>query len=227
MDRSLTGVYSESGVDLTLLRDNLRRPLDERLRQNARMVQLCEVLRQANPRRRGEQAGGNSMAAVDLQAIVKVLVEHEVEFVLIGGLAMIYHGSSHVTVDVDVCYARNATNLQKIAKALEPFHPYMRGAPPGLPFRFDALTIQAGLNFTLTTDLGPLDLLGEVSGVGAYGQARAKSEQGNFLGFAIQVLSIDGLIAAKMAAGRFKDQSHLLELEELKKLQQDKRPEST
>jgi hypothetical protein len=206
---------SESGIDLTLLESSLSLPLAERLRQNAQMVQLCDTVRRANPHR----APGHEdmiMAAPDFQGLIKILVDNQVDFVLIGALAMIYHGSSHVTRDVNVCYSRSPANIQRLAQALAPLHPYMRGAPAGLPFRFDAPTIQADLNFTLTTDLGPFDLLGEVSGIGFYEQALARSEAGDFLGFPIRVLSIEGLIAAKIAAGRFKDQSHVLELEELK-----------
>lgn len=94
----------------------------------------------------------------------------------------------------------------------------MRGVPPGLPFRLDSPTIQAGLNFTLTTDHGAVDLLGEVAGVGTFDQALAQSDEKTAYGLKVRVLSIDGLIAAKKAAGRTKDQLHLLELEELKKL---------
>jgi hypothetical protein len=99
-------------------------------------------------------------------------------------------------------------------------HPYLRGAPPGLPFRLDVPTLQAGLNFTLSTDLGDLDLLGEVSGVGDYQKSLAQSQEITMFGMQIRVLSLDGLIAAKRAAGRNKDQAHLLELEELKKLRE-------
>ena len=209
-----------SGVDLTLLESSLALPLSERLRHNARMVQLCDAIRDANPRLRDQKTARRTMAAPDFQGVIRTLVDGQVDFVLIGGLAMIYHGSSHVTRDVDVCYSRTPENIARLADCLAPLHPYLRGAPPGLPFRFDAPTITAGLNFTLDTDLGPLDVLGEVSGVGGYEQALRSSEPAEFLGMRIRVLSIDGLIAAKQAAARHKDQSHLLELEELKRMQQ-------
>jgi hypothetical protein len=69
-----------------------------------------------------------------------------------------------VTTDVDVVYSRNADNVARLAEALKRHHPYLRGAPPGLPFRWDVPTILAGWNFTLTTDLGDIDFLGEVAG---------------------------------------------------------------
>jgi predicted nucleotidyltransferase len=206
-----------SGVDLTLLESSLALPLSERLQQNARMVQLCDAMRAANPRL-GRVPTRHPMSPPDFQGVIRTLAEGHVDFVLIGGLAMIFHGSSHVTRDVDICYSRTPENIARLTATLAPLHPYLRGAPRGLPFRFDAATITAGLNFTLDTDLGPLDVLGEVSGVGGYEDAVRSSETADFLGMSIRVLSLDGLIAAKKAAARTKDQSHLLELEELKRL---------
>lgn len=76
------------------------------------------------------------------------------------------------------------------------------------------------MNFTLTTDFGWIDLLGEVAGIGTYDDVLAQSIEQELYGLAVRVLSLDGLIAAKGAAGRNKDYSHLLELEELKKLRE-------
>jgi hypothetical protein len=214
-------VYSESGVDLTLLRENLKRTFEERLAQNGRAVHLAEALRKSGLPSTGkgpEIRGKELMADFDPAALLRHLAGGQVEFVLIGGLAMIAQGSASTTKDLDICYSRSPKNMAALATTLAPLHPYLRGAPPGLPFHFDAATIQAGLNFTLTTDLGDIDFLGEVSGVGGYEQALAQSQERNVFGLAIRVLSLEGLIAAKKAAGRVKDRLHLLELEELKKL---------
>jgi hypothetical protein len=154
----------------------------------------------------------------DPPAIVKQLKGHGVEFVVIGGMAMIAHGSAHLTKGIDLCYHRTPSNLAALVTALAPLHPYLRGVPPGLPFRFDVPTLQAGLNFTLTTDYGDLDLLGEISGVGAYPQVASQSQEKLMFGLTVRVLSVDGLIAAKKAAGRGKDQAHLFERIELKKM---------
>src|SRR5205807_804268 len=94
----------------------------------------------------------------------------QVQFVLVDGLAMIAHGSAYVTNDLDICYARTPSNIHALVAALAPLHPYLRGAPPGLSFRFDIATVEAGLNFTLVTDLGDVDLLGEIAGIGNYEQ---------------------------------------------------------
>src|SRR4051812_19033080 len=97
----------------------------------------------------------------NFREILPLLTGQEVRFILIGGGAAMAHGSPRLTNDVDVVYGRDDENLRRIAAALAPHKPYLRGAPPGLPFRWDVATIRAGLNFTLTTDLGDLDLLGE------------------------------------------------------------------
>jgi predicted nucleotidyltransferase len=212
-------VYSESGVDLTLLRENLRRGLEQRWDNNRRASALAWEAEQSGRAHRGLPRRPEQEAIMfDPAAIIRHLLDSGVEFVVVGGLAMTIQGSAYVTRDLDVCYQRTATNLTALATALAPVHPYMRGAPPGLPYRFDAATIQAGLNFTLTTDLGDLDLLGEISGLGNYEKVLAQSEEHTLFGLTVRVLTLDGLIASKKAAGRRKDQTHLLELEELKKL---------
>jgi hypothetical protein len=208
-------VYSESGIDLTLLRENLKRPLAERWEHVGRTATWMETLRRAG-RSMPETEGKTVM--LDIPGLLRQLADHQIEHVVIGGLAMIAHGSAYVTRDLDICYRRTPANIAALATAFAPLHPYLRGAPPGLPFRFDGPTIQAGLNFTLTTDLGDVDLLGEVSGVGGYEQVLAQAEDRTVFGLTVRVLSLDGLIAAKKAAGREKDRLHLLELEELKKL---------
>lgn len=85
----------------------------------------------------------------DLPSILEALSSGGVEFVLIGGMAGVAHGSSRVTVDIDVVYRRSNENMERLAATLAPHAPTLRGAPPGLPFRFDPATIRAGLNFTL------------------------------------------------------------------------------
>ena len=95
--------------------------------------------------------------------------------------------------------------------------PYLRGAPPGLPFTLAAATIKAGLNFTLTTSLGDLDLLGEVSGLGGYDQVRSASSLVPLYGRSVAVLDLHGLERAKTAAGRVKDLADLAFIAELKK----------
>src|SRR5881397_3239421 len=87
----------------------------------------------------------------NFRAILDLLLEHNVEFIVVGGVAAMFHGSARSTFDLDVVYARNRPNIQRIVDALAPHQPYLRGAPPGLPFRWDAQTVRNGLNFTLVT----------------------------------------------------------------------------
>src|SRR5258708_3718900 len=96
------------------------------------------------------------------------LVRGEVRFILIGGVAAIVHGAARLTYDIDVVYERSAANFRLLVQTLSSLSPYLRGAPPGLPFVLDERTLRNGLNFTLTTALGDLDLLGEVVGGGGY-----------------------------------------------------------
>jgi hypothetical protein len=213
-------VYSESGVDLTLLRDNLRKSPAERLAQNDRTN--FAFLRLFGPTKL-EPRSSAMAAPLDAELILRSLVESQVQFVLIGGLAMRAHGSAHVTQDADFCYQRTAKNIAALASALAPLQPTLRGAPAGLPFHFDAPTIQAGLNFTLDTLAGPVDFLGELRDIGFFDAVNQLAEDKTIQDWTIRVLSIDGLILAKKNTGRIKDQNHILELQELKKLLQEPR----
>ena len=101
----------------------------------------------------------------DFEKILALLLDHGVRFVVIGGVAMRLHGSSHITEDIDILYSRDPENLEALANAFRDHHPRLRGAPADLPFRWDARTLRAGLNFTLTTDFGPVDTLGYAASI--------------------------------------------------------------
>jgi predicted nucleotidyltransferase len=150
---------------------------------------------------------------IKLQQTLQLLAEHEVEFILIGGVAISVHGASYVTFDLDICYSRTKDNLRRIVAALRPYHPRLRDIPEGLPFVWDETTLRQGTNFTLSTDLGDIDLLGEVKGVGTYDEALASSLVIPLYGNDVRVLSLEALIASKRAAGRPKDLLILPELE--------------
>ena len=141
-----------------------------------------------------------------------------VEFIVIGGVAASAHGSAQVTFDLDICYQRGVENLKRLSEALRPYHPRLRGAPEGLPFVLDANTLERGMNFTLTSDLGDIDLLGEIAGIGQYREAFALSDCVDLFGGPCRVLSLEGLIRSKRAAGRDKDLSALREIEALREM---------
>ena len=155
------------------------------------------------------------MASLKVESLLKELHRLEVEFIIIGGMAAVAHGSAYLTLDLDLCYSRKKENLGKLAKALAPFHPLLRGAPPDLPFSLDISALRSGLNFTLTTDVGDLDLLGEVAGLGGYAELLSVCEELELYGMRCKVLTLEGLIKSKKAVGRVKDLRLLPELEAL------------
>ena len=152
----------------------------------------------------------------DFKALLRALSESGVEFVLVGGVAATVHGSTRLTAVVDVVYERSRDNLDRLALALTPYQPYLRGAPPGLPFRWDSQTLERGLNFTLTTDLGALDLLGEITGGGRYSDLLPHSIVIRVFGIECRCLGLDRLIDVKRAAGRPKDLEAIAELEAIR-----------
>jgi predicted nucleotidyltransferase len=151
----------------------------------------------------------------NVEKLLKALYDQEVEFLVIGGAAAVIHGSAYVTNDLDICYSRETENLKRLAMALAPLNPSLRGAPKDLPFKLDPHSLKSGLNFTLVTDLGDLDLLGEVAGLGGYSDVLAFSEELELFGIPCKVLTLDGLIKSKQAVGRAKDLQILPELEAL------------
>jgi hypothetical protein len=150
------------------------------------------------------------------EALIQTLDAGRVEFILIGGVAAILHGSARLTLDLDVAYARNRDNIERLVEALAVHHPYPRGAPDGLPFKWDAETVRRGLNFTLKTDLGDFDLLGEAAGGGTYEMLLPHTIEMNAYGLSFRCVTIDMLIHLKRAAGRPKDFEAIAELEALR-----------
>ena len=149
----------------------------------------------------------------DFAALIRRLTDARIDFILIGGVAATVHGSVRLTRDVDVVYSRHQDNLRRICDALTPIHPYLRGASKGLPFRLDTPTMTSGLNFTLATDEGDLDLFGEMTGGGTYEQLLPHAVSLEVYGRMCRCLSVDQLITAKRAAGRPRDLEAIAELE--------------
>jgi hypothetical protein len=153
--------------------------------------------------------------ASDASGIVGALVDAGVEIVVVGGLAAQAHGSARLTQDADFLYRRTPENIRRLTAALAPFEPYLRGVPAGLPFNLDPATVERGLNFTLTTSLGDVDLLGEIVGGGTYEEVAKDCVSLDVFGREILVLGLEALIRAKRAAGRPKDLEAVAELEAL------------
>ncbi len=142
---------------------------------------------------------------VNLYEIARMLSQAEVEFVIVGGIAIRGHGGNYITEDLDICYSRNPENLKRIANVLAPLTPRPRGIDSDMPFVFDWSTLQHGTNFTFQTSMGDVDLLGEVKGLGNYEELVADSILIDLGGFPTRILSIPSLIIAKEAAARAKD----------------------
>jgi hypothetical protein len=202
---SKTAAARDFGIDLTLLIERLRRTPEERLREFQGFIDFREAVR-------GEQ--GQRMTNIE-KALV-ALVRDEVAFVVVGGVAASLHGSSLATFDLEICYSREPGSLGRLAAALAPFNPRLRDLPVALPFVWDTSRLRNRFNFTLATDVGGVNLLAEVAGVGDFATAMRSSVFKELCGLRIAVLSLDALISAKRAAGRPKDLLVVPELESLR-----------
>jgi predicted nucleotidyltransferase len=152
---------------------------------------------------------------MNFSAAVHALVDSRVEFIIIGGWSAILHGSSSLTNDLDVFFPRDAENIRRLVAALRPFHPRPRGLPADLPFIWDEATLRNGTIFTLTTDVGDIDLLAEVSGLDSFDEVQLAAVTVEAFGRHVRTLDLKSLIKAKRAAGREKDLRTLPELESL------------
>lgn len=142
--------------------------------------------------------------------ILHRLQAHGVRFVLIGGLAAKAHGSPTLTVDIDICYARDRDNLERLAAVLAELGAVLRGAPADLPFHPDRRTLERGDTFTLTTAYGDLDILGTPSGVAGFEELNANADEAKLdEALVVRVASLDDLMRMKRAAGRPKDRVEL------------------
>jgi hypothetical protein len=150
-----------------------------------------------------------------LERLLAALDRTGVDFIIVGGVAARAYGSSRLTDDLDVCYSRDPANLERLVEALAPLKPYLRGAPPGLPFDWSVATLRAGLNFTLSTAAGAIDLLGEITGGGRYEDLASHTIAIEIFGRPSRLLDLPWLIRVKRAAGRPKDLEVIAELEAL------------
>jgi hypothetical protein len=135
------------------------------------------------------------------------LVEGDVDFVVVGGVAVILHAQPRFTKDLDVCYAADAANLERMGAVLTALHARLRGIDEDVPFVADARALRRMQILTLTTDHGDIDLLLGPSGAPPYAELRADAEVFDVGGIEVRVASIEHLIAMKRAAGRPQDLS--------------------
>jgi hypothetical protein len=161
------------------------------------------------------------------QPLLQALDRQGVDFVLIGGLAGLAHGSSYPTYDLDIAYSRDHPNLKRLVGALREIGVTLRGAPASLPFQLEVETLANGANFTFDTAYGSFDILGDISGIKSYEELRRDSRSEEVFGVQIRIASLDHLIAMKRAANRTKDQLMVLEYvalaDEIRKREAEKR----
>jgi predicted nucleotidyltransferase len=148
---------------------------------------------------------------LELEPILSVLEKHGVDFVVVGGIAGMAHGSSYPSYDLDIAYGRDDANLESLAEALRELEVTLTNAPPDLPFQTDAETLRNGANFTFDTEFGRFDILGHIAGVKSYDELKARSRQATLEGRGVRIASIDDMIAMKRASARAKDKTMLEE----------------
>ncbi|MGH2968191.1 MAG: nucleotidyltransferase [Solirubrobacteraceae bacterium] len=141
-----------------------------------------------------------------------------VEFVVIGGIAAVAHGSPQITRDLDIVYATGDDNTRRLARTLIGLNAKLRGVAEDVPFVPDARTLRHVRLLTLDTDEGPLDVMAQPDGSRGYEQLLAGSIEAIVEGTAVRVAGIDDLIAMKKAAGRPKDRIYVEELQAIKRL---------
>jgi hypothetical protein len=145
--------------------------------------------------------------------LLKRLIRSGVDFTVIGGMAAVFHGSSIVTQDLDVCAPLDEQNLPRILEALRGIHPRFRMHPQRPPLPDEPDRLKGFRNLCLATDIGIIDILGEVSGLGEFPEAISKSHAVELEpGFSCPLLNLEALIDAKRAAGRPKDLRAVAEL---------------
>jgi hypothetical protein len=150
------------------------------------------------------------------RSILEALVANDVDFVLIGGLAGMARGSSYPSYDIDIAYARDRDNLERLSAALVRLGATLRGVPEGLPFHPDAETLERGAHFTFSTPYGSLDILHNPDGAHAYSALkRDAGAKATVEGVPVYVASLDHLIAMKEASGRPKDKLMATEYRDL------------
>jgi transcriptional regulator with XRE-family HTH domain len=206
----------DSGVDTTLNERNFE--FEPSARVDRGLGWADQILR--IQRENGVGPGGNGVdraaweemdkrgdkPVLETGPLLDSLDRNEVEFVVIGGIAGLAHGSSYPTYDLDITYSRDRRNLERMGSALRDIGVELRGAPADLPFQVDVPALEAGMNFTFLTEFGEFDILGHVDGIRSYEDLRAHAETQIVGGIPVKVASLNHLIGMKRRADRPKDQ---------------------
>jgi len=155
----------------------------------------------------------------NLKMLLQRLLEHEVDFVLIGGFAAMVHGATLVTQDLDICAAISEGEVKKLRNALRDLHPVHRMNPNAKHSFLNYPEDLKGINnIYLETDLGILDILSQAPPAGAFHEIKSRSIEISLFGFKCKVISMDDLIQIKTSMSRPKDQQTVIELKAIKKI---------
>jgi hypothetical protein len=157
-------------------------------------------------------------AEFDPGRLLRALVDGQVDFVVIGGVAAVLHGSARNTFDLDICFASDPVNLEALGSTLVGLQAQLRGVAEPVAFTPDAGTLKRVDVLTLTTSAGDLDVLRVPSGAPRYDVLRRHADRYDVGGFEVRVASVEDLIAMKTAAGRPKDLGDIEELEAILRL---------
>jgi len=160
----------------------------------------------------------NVQPELHISALLGRLADASVDFVVIGGVAVIAHGYERNTKDLDICYSPERANLEALGAVLIALGARLRGVDEEIPFVADARTLMRTQILTLDTREGGLDLLVDPTGSPGYRALKERAARIDFDGFEVLIASIDDLLAMKRAANRPQDQADVQALEALVRL---------
>jgi len=155
------------------------------------------------------------------QALLRRLSEQGLDFVIIGGVCCVFYGVALATFDLDICCRFDELNLRKVERAVHDLHSFHRLTAEKLPLELTAELCSRLENLYLQTDLGKLDCLSEIAGIGGYEEVVRHSQVAKFSYGEFRFLTISALIITKEAAGRERD---LLAVRQLRAIQEKTRP---
>lgn len=144
------------------------------------------------------------------------MIVSEVEFVIVGGFAAVAHGVTLVTRDLDICCRFTETNLMRIQKAFMDLHPVHRPRTD-LPLNLTPEQCAGLKNLYIKTDLGNVDCLSEILGLGDFDEVFRKAVKVELPSGMCHILGIDQLIRAKEAMNREHDRITVRQLKEIQK----------
>jgi predicted nucleotidyltransferase len=161
---------------------------------------------------------------MDPDRLLEQLLDGGVEFVIVGGVASVLHGSTLLTRDLDICIPLDTDALLRLQKALQGLNPRVRAGSERVPLELDEARASTVKNLYITTDEGRLDCVGFVEGVGAFDVVQSESEEFDLGGYSCRVLSLDALIRSKEALGRPQDLQTVVQLKAIRERTRSKEP---